>query len=692
MRGRFRKGAVLFVGIIRQTEGGLFYIIAKKTFMAQHRIISRSTLVGSSRKKIDTVAQRKEHELPNKNMPLLEKCAILWENSREARRNRARFKRYTYGDQWSDYIHYDGHYIKEENYIRQQGNIPLVNNVMRRLINNVTGLYLKGETEPVATARDRDEQKVGEMMSIALQCNWQLNKMPLLLANLVEDYAIGGMSFARVSPDVIDGVKDIFTTAPDPNYMFWSSGMTDPRFWDLDLIGQIHDLPFKEVCHKFSHSRKDHELLERIYRPLYNDYPVTENITSRHKEERMSFWTPTDDNMCRVYEVWSKELKERYRCFDPLEGKLYKIELEDLSDMVLKENKARIAEGKLAGIPEEEIPQIEYEHKEDYYWFFQYLAPDGTVLLEGETPFEHETHPYIMSLYPLINGEIHPLAEDYIDQQRYLNRLIMMDDFVRRSGAKGVTMVPRSAKPDDMSEEEFARQWSSYDGLIFYEPKPGVPQPQQFYSNSVSLNTAEMVQMQINMMEDISSVHNAMQGKQPYAGTSAALYSQQAANATAALSSFLLHFGNFVEGIAVKTAKCIQQYYNEKKTLNIAGKNYIGLKVYDPEKARDIEFDLSIREGASTPVHRMLANDMLMEFWRNGAITIEQLLENGDFPFADALLQSIGTAKEEAAKLQGAPDASGASPQIQIPDQTRSQIAASGNPENIQRAQSMLAA
>lgn len=659
--------------------------------MARRQLIPKSRLRSGNHHKVDSVAERRRENTPNKNMDLLIRCQILWENLSEPRREGARIIRYVNGDQWSDYItyKYNGNTVTttEAEYIKRQGNIPLVQNVMHHLVSTVVGVYTKSETEPVATARDRDEQKVGEMMSITLQCNWQMNKMPLRLSILFEDYLERGMVFERESPDFKGGRYDIFSSTPNSSNMFWDGPMNDPTFDDLYLIGEMHDLTRKEVFYRFSHSKEDHKMLENIYGRRTTDYPASINMNDKHRADEMTFWSPSDPNMCRVYEIWTRELKSRYRVHDPLEGRIYRVELEEFHELVELENENRLREGLANGMNEEEIPLIEYEgnglgYIEDYYWFFQYLAPDGTVLLEGESPFDHEGHPYTMSVYPFINGEIHPFAGYFLDQQRVINRYFIMHDMVLRSGAKGVTMVPKSAL-GGLTEEEFAEQWSSYNGIIFYTPKPGMPEPQQFYGSTANLGTIEMVQLMINLMEQASQTNNALMGKQPYAGTSAALYSQQTANATTSLTSLLLRFTAFVESIAVKKTKLIQQYYDEPRIINIAGQNYAGVKEYDPEKARDIEFDLSIKESAATPAHRMLANDMLMQFWQAGAINLEQMLQAGEFPFADQLLQSLGAAKEQA-------EQTGSPAPLEIPEETRRKISGLANQNAVKAAQSML--
>ena len=95
--------------------------------------------------------------------------------------------------------------------------------------------------------------------------------------------------------------------------------------------------------------------------------------------------------------------------------------------------------------------------------------------------------------------------------------------------------------------------------------------------------------------------------------------------------------------------KNIQQFYDDKRFVNIAGRSGAQIE-YDPDKIGDVEFDLSIIESTTTPVYRQMSNDFLMEIWRTGQISLEQLLEHGDFPFADNLLQSIKSQKEELEK------------------------------------------
>ena len=119
-------------------------------------------------------------------------------------------------------------------------------------------------------------------------------------------------------------------------------------------------------------------------------------------------------------------------------------------------------------------------------------------------------------------------------------------------------------------------------------------------------------------------------------------------------------FSAFIRDGAYKDVKNIQQFYDTPRVFNIAGKNSTIVE-YDPRKIRDVEFDLNIIESTSTPAYRTMANDMLMQLWQAQAISVEQLLEHGDFPFADELLQSIKSQREQLEQGQ-TPD--GLSPEL----------------------------
>lgn len=614
---------------------------------------------------IDSVESERGHN-PSRAYDVLAMAQTFWNNMDDFRKERERNKRYAYGDQWDDTIEVEENGCKrkmtEEAYIRSQGNIPLKNNLIRRLIRNVIGVYRSQSKEPVCNARDRDEQKLGETMSTVLQYNMQLNRMNELYARTMEEYMVGAFVIHRKWYGWRNDKLDCWTDYVNPNRFFIDTNMRDFRGWDVTCLGEIHDITFGDLVEQFAQSPEDYERLANIYRAANNmkafvSTRASFGVSTRRKD--IEFLLNTDESLCRVIEVWRKEQKPRIRCHDYNNGDIFKIDIKDKKELVDDVNAQRIEQGREAGMEVNDIPLIETEWFVDNYWYYYYLTPFGDILAEGETPYAHKSHPYVFKAYPFIDGEIHSFVSDVIDQQRYSNRLITLYDWIMRASAKGVLLVPDDCL-GDQSPEDFADAWTRFSGVVVYHAKPGVPAPSQVANNSTNIGISELLNLQLKFFEDISGVHGALQGRQGVSSTSGTLYAQQAQNATTSLLDLLDSFSQFVIDAAYKDVKNIQQFYDQKRTYNIAGRSATQVE-YDPDKIRDAEFDLSIVESTSTPVYRQMGNDYLIQFWKSGQINLQQLLEVGDFPFADQLLQSIQSQQEQ---MQEGQTPQGISPEL----------------------------
>lgn len=610
---------------------------------------------------IDTVVSAKRYG-DRRAFDILMEAQYYWNQMEDFRKDRERNKRYTYGFQWDDMICVDGKSMTEEEYIKSQGNVPLKNNLIRRLVRSVLGVYRSQSKEPTCTARDRDEQKLGETMSTILQCNMQLNRMPDVYARSMEEFLISGFIVHRKSYGWRNGKEDCWTDYVQPNNFFIDNNMRDFRGWDVSVLGEVHDISFGQLCEQFASSPQEYRELRDIYKwAARKDYIATYAERFGYSRlENYDFLFTSEPGRCRVIEIWRKEQKPRYRCHDYQNGDIFKIDEEDYVRVVLAENEERIRMAKEVGMPEEEVPLIKATWFVDDYWYFYYLSPFGDILREGETPYEHGSHPYVFKAYPFIDGEIHSFVADVIDQQRYTNRLITLYDWIMRASAKGVLMMPEDSLPDGVSIDDIAESWTEFNGVIVYRPSKSGKVPEQVANNSTNIGIAELLNMQLKFFEDISGVTGALQGKPGYSGESASHYNQQTENATKSLLDLLECFSCFVVDGAYKDVKNMQQFYDTKRVFNIAGRSGAQIE-YDPKKIRDVEFDLSITESTSTPAYRHLANDMLMQLYQSQAISVEQLLEHGDFPFADELLQSIKSQKEQLAQGR-VPD--GLSPQL----------------------------
>ena len=130
--------------------------MAKKKEKA--KLLSLSKVV--DREELDSVkASKNRFDKPyERAFSILLEAQRYYNNMDNFRKRRERNKRYCYGDQWGDLIEIENRCgftkrIKEEDYIREQGSEPLKNNLIRRLVKNVLGVYRSQSKEPTCNAK-----------------------------------------------------------------------------------------------------------------------------------------------------------------------------------------------------------------------------------------------------------------------------------------------------------------------------------------------------------------------------------------------------------------------------------------------------------------------------------------------------------------------------------------------------------
>ncbi|MDR1455215.1 MAG: hypothetical protein LBJ01_06155 [Tannerella sp.] len=492
----------------------------------------------SKSRKREPIDTARNGDALRKNSAVLMDAFHAWSALDDFRRKIERNRMYVFGDQWGDTVRVGCRRMTERQSIEEQGNSPVTNNRMRGIVRSVSGVFQSMRTEPVCIARDRDEQSRGEVMSSAMQYVYQLNRMWGLDSANFQYFLIAGLSAFRSTFGWRNGKMDVWTDLVNPNHLFFDGHMNDPRHWDCHLIGEIYDVGLYDVMAQFAEgSPEKAERIREIYRHCDREETigyVNETLAEDTKKD-LQFFLPDDPVRCRVIEVWKKESRERLLVHDRLTGDFYRAELSEEASLA-QENRLRVETQAAAGVAPEDMKMIEYQWFIDNYWYYYYLSPTGDVLKEGETPYWHGSHPYSLRIYPFYNGQAYAFVEGFIDQQRLINRLVMMQDFVTRASAKGVLLVHEESIPEGMSPEEFADKWYRYNGMVIYTGKPGVPAPQQIFAGSTQLGLTELLSIQLKMLEDVSGVQGALQGKTPSAGTPAALYMQQTQNATTSLT------------------------------------------------------------------------------------------------------------------------------------------------------------
>ena len=612
---------------------------------------------------IDSVAYDKREYAPQgRQMDIIFRASRAWDCLYKFRQERERNKRYMYGDQWGDKVEYCGRQITEEEYIRMQGNIPLKNNLIRRLARTVMGVYRNQNKTPVCIARDREEQRLGETMTSMLEYNSKINEKKELDARMFEEFLISGLAIQQESYGLRGKRQDCWTDNINPNFFFMDGTMNDVRMNDVTIIGELHDISFGQLASTFAHSNADIQRLQEIYKNARNREMLEGYLDTfrRNTADLVSFLAPYNLSLCRVIEIWTKEQRKALWCHDYLTGDAYIDSYASLND-IEKENRSRMEDNRMKDMqgnylldesgeirlqmPVDQVPLIEYEYIIENYWYYRFMSPFGDVIEEGESPYQHGEHPYTVRAYPFIDGEIHPFVSDVIDQQRYINHYIILNDFIVKSSAKGVLVIDESSIPDDMKLEDIAEEWTRFDGVIKLKLKDGAKPPAQLANQNKVAGLQDMITLQMQLMDDISGVHGALQGKTAASGTSGLLYQTQANNASTSIIDLLEFYSGFITAAARKKLKNIQQFYDEPMVVKIAGRSSIVR--YDPQTMGGVDFDLSVSESFDTPVYRAINNELLLQFLNAKQITLEQMLQVGQFPFADQLLQLIQAQKEE---------------------------------------------
>lgn len=601
------------------------------------------------------------------NMPLLYRAQRCYDDMRQARIDYLRCKDFTYGEQWNDLITFEENGSKvtmsEKDYMMKQGIMPLTNNLIRRTIRNIVGVYRNQDKEETCAARDRKEQQYGEVLSTLLTTNNQANQMKQKSSRGLESALQSGFGCFKHTVGWKNHKFDCWTSNVSLLDFFCDNNVKDGDGDDFRLIGELHSISFQELCASFAKSTEDIKKLKAEYIDrsnkqleyyLQNQY---RRFGQKLDERNFSFFVPDDPNLCRVIEVWTKESRERYHCWDKATGDMYDIDVKDFPILVTAVNAARIAEGIAAGMIPENVALVECDPKKDWfideYWYYRFLTPSGHTLQEGETPYAHGEHPYSVFLYPFVDGELHPYVKDVIPQQKLINRSITMNDWIDRCSAKGVLLYPEGAF-DGQDEEDVARAWSSPNGVLPYKYKAGVPEPHQVSANATTPARAEMLNIQLKMFEDESGVNGALQGKPGYSTTSGTLYAQQTQNATISISDLIMSWDAFLIRGAYKTLENILQYYDDDRIVQIAGEAGVDVKG-NAGHVRNVIYDINIIQSTTSPTYRAIANDYLIQFWQAGQITMEQLLENGNFPFADGLLQQMKAQQADGQQMGGMP-------------------------------------
>lgn len=457
-----------------------------------------------------------------KNANLLAAAYNAWNSLADFRSRRHRFKRFTYGDQWSDPVLWGNEVITAAQRAAIDGRRPMTNNMLRRLVKSVIGRfrYLRNEADPLPAS---------------LREVYDANNLDELDCRTLEEFLISGCAVQRVATGhSLHGYgRWVEPVAPD---LFFAAPLRDPRGWDTEIIGMCHDWSIAETVMRVAPGNI------RLASEIRNHYiklnldPTAWPVASVTADD--SFFRAALPGRCRVIEVWTLEASEVLQCHDPVKATWFTMPLGGLK-RVEAINASRSALGQRL---------IDFKWMPRTAWRCKWLAPDGSVLASHLSKAPDTSHPFQFRFYPMIDGEIHSLVEDVIDQQIYINELISLIDHVVSCSAKGVLLFPENVKPDNMSWQAISRAWTSPAGVIpvKHDKNRCDTMPQQVYSAGNNAGASELLATQMQMFEDVSGVTNALMGRSSSGNIGAEHYESQVKNAIIAIADILDTFHNFI--------------------------------------------------------------------------------------------------------------------------------------------------
>lgn len=406
-----------------------------------------------------------------------------WEACATIRATRHRLKDFTYGRQWGDsWTDPDGNVVTDGQYACSNGRRPITNNLMRSLVKSVVGRFRQDLIAARAGGMDERRERLE-----------RINRLDELDARALEEFLISGCAVQKVCYEKRFEGAQVWVDNVNPD-RFFCNRFLDPRGSDIRLIGMLHEMSLAEMRMRFGHSnrRRLREITQLYSRSMAMRPDLAVISASLGTASQVSFTTPSDLSLCRVVEVWT---------FD--------------------------SDSRSFGT-----------------WHCRFYGADGTLIDETASPYNHNSHPFVVSLYPLTDGEVHPFIEDVIDQQKHINQLITTIDHILAHSAKGALLFPTDALATGSTFEGVINMWSRPGAVIPVNPKAS-RMPVEVTAPGHSEGASRLLDIEMKMFQQVSGVSTALQGQAVGGNMSASLYESQVQNSAIALTDVFETFNTF---------------------------------------------------------------------------------------------------------------------------------------------------
>lgn len=397
----------------------------------------------------------------NTDTALAHAARELWAGLAPFRSRRHRFKAFAYGRQWGDTL--PGSSTTEEAAMISQGRNPITNNLIRSLIKSVVGRYcVEG-----AGADSR----------------------------ALEEFLISGTVVQRLGSAADPPGTRVADFSPD-RLFFLDFLRADAS--DCTMLGLLHDMSPGELVERFGEGSPART--EALWK-VFMEAPKAVG-RSRSPGEAPDFALPTLGGTIRVIEVWRRMATPLLLCHDPEAGRIVEcLYGADSASAIESENDRRRQQG---------LPAIASAMRVESAWEQSWLTPSGVVLCRRRYPSDFPAQ-ISLRFYPMIDGEVHGLVEDVVEQQKLVNRMVSMLDEVLSTSSKNCVLYPVDQLPEGISWEELRRMWGTPGSILPYRRTSKNIMPREISSGAGLAGASELLSIQLQLFQTISGqpqIHN----------------------------------------------------------------------------------------------------------------------------------------------------------------------------------------
>ena len=564
--------------------------------------------------------------------------ASHWWDQRSAFRNDRRKNRNFYASRpWEEsVVTPDGTTMSEKEYIERQGRIAMSMNLISNVVNNVEGQFRQNKSERQAFAVERKDEEATRMMNLARRAMRRYNGSEVIEADQFKEHILSGASCFKSTYQHDPRLQryEVKDAEADQARLFYNMDIHDRRFRGLRIIGEIHDVTIHELVSQFSRGRKDEARIRHLYAQQYTpDQYIFTGEASFDKIDGLDFRGFGTTGHPRVLEIWKPVYQWVRTGIDPLftdipEGQ-GQIDMPE-SDITRIQNARREMGLPLMDLDEPRLIPM---------WHAFYCTPHGTIIHHHPTPYRHGEHPYSPGLAMLVDGETWGMVTPIRDPQRWMNRLLANIDHMMSAGAKGAVAYDLNFLNDtDLKQTDVDSWYTSMDGSLGLNLPQGKSMDdflKQFHSREIAAGYFDLLPMIQGYMDQISGVSGALKGEAPTSGTPAALYQQQIIQAS---TNVLGYMQTYFEGLSRKDRKelqLIQQTMTEPRQYPDSGMQQP--VVVDPDRIKDIDWDIAMGDVADTSTYRQLWESDLNQYLQAGLIPFDVYLQASSHPRAEFL-------------------------------------------------------